>query len=180
MRTLSENETKVLFAKIMKYIGENVKLLIKRPDGDYCFRIHNNRVFYVSERHMKLASTIPKDLLVSMGTIMGKFTKSGKFNLHITALEYLAPYAQYKVWVKESSEQSFLYANHVMKSDLAKITEGTPKYAGVVVCNLKGVPLGFGVAAKSPLECRHADPLTIVTFHQADLGEYIRDEAKII
>ena len=75
-------------------IGESVKLLIKRPDGDYCFRVHNNRVFYVSERHMKFAATIPKDNLVSLGTIFGKFTKSGKFILHITSLEYLAPYAQ--------------------------------------------------------------------------------------
>ena len=35
---------------------------------------------------------------------------------------------------------------------------------------------GFGVAAKSTQECRHADPMTIVCFHQADIGEYIRSE----
>ncbi|XP_018025735.1 60S ribosome subunit biogenesis protein NIP7 homolog [Hyalella azteca] len=181
MRPLSDTETKVMFKKIMKYIGERVKLLIKRPDGNYCFRIHNNRVFYVSEKHMKLAATMPKDMLVSFGVIFGKFTKTKKlFFLHITALDYLAPYAQSKVWIKESSEQHFLYANHVMKSDLARITDGTPRNAGVIICNSKDVPLGFGVAAKSALECRHAGPVAIVAFHQADLGEYIRDEDKII
>ena len=36
---------------------------------------------------------------------------------------------------------------------------------------------GFGVAAKSTSECRHVDPMTIVVFHQADIGEYIRSEA---
>jgi len=35
---------------------------------------------------------------------------------------------------------------------------------------------GFGVAAKSTSECRHVDPMTIVVFHQADVGEYIRTE----
>ena len=27
-------------------IGENIKLLIDRPDGTYCFRLHKDRVFY--------------------------------------------------------------------------------------------------------------------------------------
>ena len=48
---------------------------------------------------------------------------------------------QYKVWIKDTSEQNFLYANHIMKSDLARITEGCPKYSGVVVYSLKDVPL---------------------------------------
>ena len=37
--------------------------------------------------------------LVSLGTCFGKFSKSGKFKLHITALDYLAQYAKYKVVV---------------------------------------------------------------------------------
>lgn len=32
--------------------------------------------------------------LASVGTCFGKFTKSEKFRLHITALYHLAPYAQ--------------------------------------------------------------------------------------
>lgn len=28
-------------------IGENVKLLVDRPDGSYCFRLHKDRVYYV-------------------------------------------------------------------------------------------------------------------------------------
>ncbi len=28
-------------------IGENIKLLIDRPDGTYCFRLHNERVYYM-------------------------------------------------------------------------------------------------------------------------------------
>lgn len=37
-------------------------------------------------------------------------------------------------------------------------------------------PQGFGVAAKSTQECRKVDPLAIVVFHQADVGEYVRNE----
>lgn len=75
-------------------IGDNVKLLLDRPDGVYCFRLQKDRVFYASERIIKLAATIGRDQLMSFGTCIGKFTKTQKFRLHITALEFLAPYAK--------------------------------------------------------------------------------------
>lgn len=28
-------------------IRENLQLLVDRPDGTYCFRLHNDRVYYV-------------------------------------------------------------------------------------------------------------------------------------
>uniref|UniRef100_A0A2K6M931 Nucleolar pre-rRNA processing protein NIP7 n=1 Tax=Rhinopithecus bieti TaxID=61621 RepID=A0A2K6M931_RHIBE len=93
-RPLTEEETRVMFEKIAKYIGENLQLLVDRPDGTYCFRLHNDRVYYVSEKIMKLAANISGDKLVSLGTCFGKFTKTHKFRLHITALDYLAPYAK--------------------------------------------------------------------------------------
>lgn len=37
-------------------------------------------------------------------------------------------------------------------------------------------PLGFGVAAKSTSSCKQADPMAIVCFHEADIGEYLRNE----
>ncbi|NXV74740.1 NIP7 protein, partial [Atlantisia rogersi] len=88
----------------------------------------------------------------------------------------LWPPLQYKVWVKPGSEQSFLYGNHVLKSGLGRITENTAQYQGVVVYSMADVPLGFGVAAKSTQECRKVDPMAIVVFHQADVGEYVRKE----
>ena len=39
---------------------------------------------------------------------------------------------------------------------------------------------GFGVAAKSTQDCRHADPMTLVAFHQADIGAYIRNEEALL
>lgn len=99
----------------------------------------------LSESIMKTSSMADRDHLISMGTCFGKFTKTKKFVLHITALDYLAQYAtvcvllglrpvhyaeaakQYKVWVKPSGEMSFLYGNHVLKAHLGRITENTPK-----------------------------------------------------
>ena len=49
---------------------------------------------------MRLGISIARPNLVSLGTCFGKFSKSGKFKLHITALDHLAQYAKYKVcWV---------------------------------------------------------------------------------
>ena len=53
MRPLTEEETKIFFEKLTKYIGENIKLLLERADGVYCFRLHKDRVYYVSEKIMK-------------------------------------------------------------------------------------------------------------------------------
>lgn len=41
---------------------------------------------------------------------------------------------------------------------------------------MNDLPLGFGVAAKSAIDIRVADPMSIVIFHQADTGEYLRKE----
>lgn len=51
---------------------------------------------------------------------------------------------------------------------------------GCIVYSMNDLPLGFGVAAKATGDCRHADPMNIVTFHQADIGEYIRAEETLL
>lgn len=176
MRPLTEDETKIFFEKLSNYIGRNIKHLIDRPDEEYCFRLHKERVYYLSVALMRRAAHAEKSLLVHMGTCFGKFTKSLKFRLHITALDYLSQYAKYKVWVKPSSELTFLYGNNVLKAGLGRITENTPQYQGVVVYSMADAPLGFGVTAKSTQECRKLPATDVVVFHQADVGEYLREE----
>lgn len=39
---------------------------------------------------------------------------------------------------------------------------------------------GFGVASKGTADCKHADPLSTICFHQADIGEYIRSEDTLL
>jgi ribosome biogenesis protein Nip4 len=125
----------------------------------HCFRLHKGRVYYVSEASMRLSISVARPNLVSLGTCLGKFSKSGKFKLHITSLDYLAQYAKYKVslvpppfklhcsndhdevWVKPNGEMPFLYGNHVLKAHLGRITEDTPEHQGVVVYSMNDVPL---------------------------------------
>jgi len=180
MRPLTEDEMKVFFEKLAKYIGRNIKQLVDRNDEEYCFRLHHDRVYYVSESIMKRATNVSHDNLCSLGVCFGKFTKTKKFRLHITALDSLAQYAKYKVWAKPSAEQSFLYGQHLLKAGLGRITENTPANQGVVVFSMADLPLGFGTTAKSTQECRKADPSAIVVYHQADIGEYLRQEAHLI
>lgn len=176
MRPLTEEELKAFFEKLAKYIGRGIKSMLQRPDGAYCFRLHQDRVYYVSERQVKLAASFPREKLMGMGTLLGKFSKTKKFRLHVTALDQVAQYAEKKVWVKPSAEQSFLYGNHVLKAGLGRISEDTPQYHGVVVLSMADVPLGFGTTAKSTTDCRKMDATGIVAFRQADVGEYLRDE----
>jgi 60S ribosome subunit biogenesis protein NIP7 len=174
MRPLTEEETKTVFLKLSEYIGKNVERLINRSDERHCFRLLKDRVYYISESLVKAALSVSRDNLLHVGTCLGKFTKSGKFRLHVTALEYLSQNAKYKVWVKPSSEMSFLYGSNVTKNGLARMTESTPQYAGVVVYSMSDIPLGFGVAAQSTDSCQQLDPTGNVVLHQADIGEYLR------
>lgn len=177
--------------------------LVTRPDEKYCFRLHGNIVYYCSEKLMRQSTNIGTDELLSIGTAVGKLTKTKKFHLRITFLDYLAQYAkvrplgsaasdrstkamahtlsilpslQYKVWIKPNSEMSFLYGNNVVKSGLGRITEGTPQYAGVVVYSMNDIPLGFGIAAQATELCKDLEPTAYVVLHQADIGEYLRVE----
>ena len=106
---------------------------------------------------MRLGISVARSNLVSLGTCFGKFSKSGKFKLHITALDYVAQYAKYKVhlqvlnwldktdffqiWIKPNGEMPFLYGNHVVKAHLGRITEDTPEHQGVVVFSMNDIPL---------------------------------------
>ncbi|XP_047311415.1 60S ribosome subunit biogenesis protein NIP7 homolog [Impatiens glandulifera] len=184
MRPLDEDETTHVFEKLFKFTGNNLKNIVDRPSlegtdtnpGRYCFRMQKNRVFYVSESLVKRATNVKRDKLVSLGTQIGKFTKNGSFHLTIQCLNILGDNAKHKVWLKPTSEMSFLYGNHVLKGGLGRITENIVPGDGVVVYSMADMPLGFGVAAKSTQDCRKMDPNGIVVLHQADIGEYLRME----
>lgn len=176
MRPLTEEETKVVFEKLANYIGRNISFLIDNPTNPHVFRLQKDRVYYVSESVANFATSVSRRQLISVGTCFGKFTKTGKFRLHITALSYVSQYAKYKVWIKQNGEMPFLYGNHILKAHIGRMSEDIPEHAGVVVYSMSDVPLGFGVSAKSTNETRTLQPMAIVTFRQSDIGEYLREE----
>jgi 60S ribosome subunit biogenesis protein NIP7 len=45
---------------------------------------------------MRKATSVGRDQLISLGICFGKFTKTGKFRMHVTCLDYIAQYAKVK------------------------------------------------------------------------------------
>ncbi|TBU06260.1 ribosome biogenesis protein Nip7 [Hamiltosporidium magnivora] len=176
MRNLKAEEQEKVFKKLKKFIGENTEKLLK---GHRLF-LHKQKVFHVSDELEKNASSIPKDDLVSIGSCLGRFTKSMHFKLTITSLHVLSKYALHKVWLKNSAEMNFLYANNILKSHILKMSEDVPINANVFVFNQNDLPLGFGVTAKGSTHLSNIEGNTLVVLHQADTGEYIRDEERIV
>ena len=129
---------------------------------------------------MKRVENVPREKIATVGCCFGKFTKTNKFKLHITALDHLAAYAKSKIWLKQTAEMSFLYGNHILKAHVAKMTDSIALHEGVIVFNMADVPLGFAVTAQSAAMCAKLDPTAIVAFHQADIGEYLRDEDTLV
>jgi hypothetical protein len=48
-------QLKIFFEKLAKYIGQGIKALVDRPDGRWCFRLHRDRVYYLSEQQVRPA-----------------------------------------------------------------------------------------------------------------------------
>lgn len=90
---------------------------------------------------MNLATSVARDNLMSLGICLGKFTKTGKFRLHVTALEAIAQHAKYKLWIKPNGEMPFLYGNNIVKAHVGRITEDTPEHQGVVIFSMNDRPL---------------------------------------
>ncbi|EIM22550.1 cytosolic large ribosomal subunit protein [Wallemia mellicola CBS 633.66] len=187
-RPLTEDETRAVFEKLANYVGKNLVHIINpsgasskedvEDDEDTAplLRLQKDKVFLLNTSINNLATSVARPNLISLGQCLGKFTKSGKFKLGIGSLDVLARWARYKVWVKPNGELPFLYGNHVVKAHLGRITEDTPEHQGVVVLSMSDIPLGFGVSARSTVDTRKLDPTGLVVFHQADVGEYLRDE----
>jgi len=200
MRPLTEPETKTLFDKLANYTGRSLTNLISPPSTGsaisdrYVFRLQDSRVYYLPLSLANLATSVARDNLLSIGTCLGKFTKTGKFRLHITALDIIAPYARYKVWIKPNGEMPFLYGGNILKAHVGRWSEDCPEHQGVVVYSMDDTPLvsgllsgdidirnlltrmqGFGVTARSTAETRRLEPTAITCFRQADVGEYLRE-----
>jgi len=183
MRALTETETQTLFKKLANYTGRSLTQLIapdSSSDNDstdrHVFRLHESRVYYVRLSLANLATSVARENLLSLGTCIGKFTKTGKFRLHITCLDIIAPHARYKLWVKPNGEMPFLYGGNVVKAHVGRWSEDCPEHSGVVVLSMDDTPLGFGVTARSTAEARKLDPTAVVCFRQGDVGEYLREE----
>lgn len=70
----------------------------------------------------------------------------------------------------------FLYGGNIVKAHVGRWSQNCPEHQGVVICDMEGVPLGFGVTAKNAGDAQRLGPTGIVCFRQADCGEYLRDE----
>ncbi len=185
MRPLTDVETQTLFTKLANYTGRSLTQLIAPTDGAsgdgkdddrHVFRLHESRVYYVRLSLANLATSIARDHLLSLGTCVGKFTKTGKFRMHITALDVIAPHARYRLWVKPNGEMPFLYGGNVVKAHVGRWSDDCPEHSGVVILAMDDTPLGFGVTARSTAEARKLDPTAVVAFRQGDVGEYLREE----
>lgn len=151
MRPLTETETQTLFTKLANYTGRSLTHLITPPTSTSTstsssssrnvFRLHHSRVYYLPLTIANLATSIARTNLLSLGTCLGKFTKTGKFRLHITALDIIAPHARYKVWIKQNGEMPFLYGGNVLKAHVGRWSEDCPEHQGVVVYSMNDTPL---------------------------------------
>ncbi|KAJ5506728.1 hypothetical protein LT330_010432 [Penicillium expansum] len=178
MRSLTEEETRTLFTKLASYTGRSLNSLITpAEDGSMSvFRLQGSRVYYVNKEIANLSVSFPRETLLSIGTMVGKFTKTGKFRINLTALDLLAQHARYKVWIKANGVMPLLYGGSVLKAHVARFSEDLPENAGVIILDSNDVPLGFGVTARSSAQIAKLDPTSIAVHRQADAGEYLREE----
>ena len=120
-------------------LGPNTKHLVDRKDEEWVLSLAPtaNMVHAEAASFVWLPTSRERTSFPS-ASLFAKQTHNGHVHVQITALEYIAQYALYKVWVKPSQEQSFMYGNHITRNGLGRITENTPQYQGVAVFNMAG------------------------------------------
>lgn len=180
MRNLTEKEMHAVFKKLAEYTGASLKDIIVASNSHKAdrnvFRVSQQRVFLVRDSIAKFATSISRDKLLSLGTCLGRLTKSGRFRLHISALSLLAEYARHKIYIRPNGEMTFLYGSHVQMAHVGRWPQDCPAHQGVVICGMDDTPLGFGITANSTSDAKRLGPTGIACFRQADCGEYLRDE----
>ncbi|KAM0676813.1 ribosome biosynthesis protein nip7 [Binucleata daphniae] len=139
------------------------------------FYFHNQKVLIVKPELVKHTSSISRKDLVSCGSIIGKFTKTKKFHLIITAV-CLSQYALHKVWIKNSAEMNYLYGNDALKSHILKMSDECKVNKYCFVYNQSDFCLGFGVLSKGKDDLETCDGNTVVVKRMTDCGEYLREQ----
>lgn len=56
-------------------------------------------------------------------------------------LDLIAPYARYKVTIKQNGEMPFLYGGNVVKAHVLRWSEDCPEHSGCVVFSQDDTPL---------------------------------------
>ncbi|ORD99739.1 NIP7 [Hepatospora eriocheir] len=175
MRALKEDELKKVEMKVKSFVGDNIEKVFE----DKLLKYNNQKVYLASEQLFKQASQFSRDELQSVGTILGRFTKTGNFRIKITGLRVIEKYALNKVWLNKTAEMNFLYGHNAIKAHIYKMSESIPMNAGVIVYNQDSLLLGFGITAVSPTSFQRARSGDKIILTQADNGEYIRNESNL-
>ena len=75
MRNINDSEMEKIVKKLAIFIGDNIKSFL----NERILLLNNMRVFLTTEELRKKSSQIKKKQLISIGTVLGKFTKTGHF-----------------------------------------------------------------------------------------------------
>ena len=78
MRPLTDEETKLVLEKLVKYIGQKAKYMIDNEETNYVFRLHRQRVYYCSEDILKFASNFEKKKINIIWYMLRKIHKNRK------------------------------------------------------------------------------------------------------
>lgn len=175
MRNINDEEMEKIVKKLTIFIGDNINNFL----NERILLLNNMRVFLTTEDLQKKSSQIKKKQLISIGTVLGKFTKTGHFKITITGMRELSKYGLHKVWLQENGENNFLYGNNALKNHIHKISDNIPINGGVFVYNKNNTLLGFGLMAVNQHSYQKAKSGDIIVLCQADNGEYIRNEIGI-
>ncbi|KNH08945.1 60S ribosome subunit biogenesis protein NIP7 [Perkinsela sp. CCAP 1560/4] len=176
MRSLKRHESEKLFAKLSKYLGAQTAAVHEVDGEKWVFRVHKKKIFYLRADLEKTIAQINKKNLISVGCCVARITHNNNIRIVVTALHLLAANAPTKFWVKPNQEQAFLYGNNVTRNGLGRISDAALQHQGCVVYSMGDIPLGFGVTAQSTAQSRRSESNAIALFHEADIGEYIRNE----
>ena len=78
MRPLTDEETKLVLQKLVKYIGKKATYMVASEEANYVFRLHRQRVYYCDEDLLKFVGTFEKKKINFIWYMLRKIYKNWK------------------------------------------------------------------------------------------------------
>ncbi|AFP65440.1 ribosome biogenesis protein (nucleomorph) [Chroomonas mesostigmatica CCMP1168] len=176
MRELKIEEARLLLSKFVKFQGDSIRVFIKNFFFDSSvFRLQKNRIFFCSFILAVRALNFFKKKIGSIGTCIGRFTHSKKFQFLVPSLSLVIKNEKYLFAVTNSNgEKNFINGKHLKKDDVLRISKNLFRYDGIVVIGKNKFPIGFGEILKSTKIISTTKKKHLIITNHADIGKYTR------
>jgi hypothetical protein len=176
MRSLTFEEAKFLFLKIVKYKKGNLYLFIKEKTKNLeVFRIQKFRVYETLIGITRYTNHFQEHQIASSGTCIARYTHTKRLWLTVPFLKLTTEFPpSNSLGCTRHGESQFLRGFHLPQANLGWTKGKLLRGEGVFIVGTTGINLGFGEIISSIQFFNNLNYRKTIIANQGDIGSYTR------